>query len=521
MYAYGYDGYGYGEPGGGSAPPVPVDLPTGFTFGGPYRPNVSRIGSGPTSTFTTDYDLAARKTLITPAQTIYIDPVGGNNNNNGLSAGQAIRSLDLFVRMANAFGTPTRGVYAAAPLSSPRIRYLRTATQARTGAVLVNGVNLDATYTDCWSTYVPVVDLIIEPSVAGGVADTCIDAGALTFSTTADANIYSHPAAANRSVVDYSNLDDKGCPIRLAELPTAPANTSAPWPELNALWTLYSNLPKRGGGTYNTGVCYRNASTMFIRTWDNRNLIGDTQIVEGPGSIAGPILRANTASGANRRYVVEGLGFLGGNDGAVMIRGDNSFLSHVDLVRCRMFASVGGRGGVNIQPTAGFGCHVLAVDCAANGNVNDGFNVSGNATLITINCIGDWNGWNTNNTNNGYTFHDSSVGIDVGSSFRNNQDRSVHHVHDGRNWQLGTESGTRRGADATDISMAFALNGAGNTGTRTMWLDAPRIFDGPNGSAQHAYGVWPVTSVLNYANVAVTPVSGASGWTGTIQSYVP
>jgi hypothetical protein len=516
---YGYN-YGYGEPWGGIEPPVLVNLPTGFSIASPYRPNVFRIGSGVSSTFTTDYDLTARKALITPAQTIYIDPVGGSNNNNGLSEGQAIRSLDLFVRMSNAFGTPTRGVYAAAPLSSPRIRYLRTATQARTGGVLVNGVNLDATYTDCWSTYVPVVDLIIEPSVAGGVADTCIDAGALTFSTTADANIYSHPAAANRSVVDYSNLDDKGCPIRLAELPTAPANVNAPWPELNALWTLYSNLPKRGGGTYNTGVCYRNASTMFIRTWDNRNLIGDTQIVEGPGSIAGPILRANTASGANRRYVVEGLGFLGGNDGALTIRGDNTFLAFADLVRCRMFASVGGRGGLNMQPTAGTGAHIIAVDCAANGNANDGFNVSGTVSLITINCIGDWNGWNTNNTNNGYTFHDASVGIDVMGSYRNNQDRSVHHVHDGRNWHLGLEPGTRRGADATDISMAFAINGAGNTGTRIVWLDAPRIFNGPNGAPQHAYGVWP-GSVLNYANAAVTPVSGASGWTGTIQFYTP
>ena len=517
-------GFGFGSwraprAGGGSAPPMPVSGPSGFALSAPYQPTISRTGSGTSSTFTTDYDFAARKALITPAQTIYVR-LTGNNNNDGLTEGNAIRSLDLAVRMANAYGTATKINYQAAPLGSARPLFRRANSQARTGAVLVNGVNVDATYNDCWNTQIPTVDIVLEPSVANGRAASCVDGALAAASATADPNIFLQATGGSSEVFDFSNLDANGAPIRLALLQGAAANPAAPWPEMNALWTLYSNLPKRGGGTYNTGVVCSNANGVFIRTWDNRNPNGDTFLSTGSTIGTGARVAADTS---NRRFICEGLTFIGGLDGALRISGTNNGRVRADLARCS-FHGGGGRGALAVQPVqtsnAVQGVDVIALDCSASGCTRDGWSVDFNSTLITLNCIGDWNGWNAGGTNNGITFHGTSRGLDVGGEFLNNQDRSIHHVHFGQNWHLGSRGSTRRGADGTTTSMVFAANDTGNTGTRTVWLDNCQIENGPNGPPQWTSGSGS-SSVMYYANMSFTPGPNPAGWTGAFAAYTP
>lgn len=497
--------------------PIPIPTPFSFALSAPYSPTVYRTGAGTASTFSTNYNFASRKSLVTPVQTIYVR-LAGNNNNDGLTEGAAIRSLDLAVRMANAYGTATKINYQSAVLGSPRPLFRRANSQARTGSILVNGINIDATYNDCWNGQIATVDIVFEPSVPNGLAASCVDGALPAAVTTSDPNIYRQTAGSASDMWDFTNLDEKGAPIRLALVQGTVANSAAPWPEINALWNLYSNLPKRGGGTYNTGVVCSTANGVYIRTWDNRNPNGDSFIVNG--SQIGTAARV-AADTTDRRFVCEGLNFIGGLNGALQITGTNNGRVRADLSRCSFHGS-GGRGAISIQPaqtsSATQGVDVVAHECVASGGNLDGWSVDFDATLVTLNCTGDWNGWTTSGTNNGITFHGTSRGLDVNGSYYNNQDRSVHHVHFGQNWHLGTTASTRRGADGTTTSMVYAANDTGNTGTRTIWMDNCRVVNGPNGAAQWTTGSGS-SSVIYYANMVFTPGPNPAGWTGTFTPY--
>jgi len=501
--------------GGGGPAPVVVSAPN-VAFA--YSPvTISRIGSGSSSTFTTNYSEASRKALITPVTTFYVRKAGSNNN-DGLTAGTAFRSMRLAVKMGVDTGQPFKVNYEAALPGATPVLYLDTNTQARSGQATNN-----ATWGECWRSTDLTQDCILEPSVAGGVAFNIPNISKSTFTSTADANIYQSSMNA-RHVYDFANLDSKGNPRRLALLSTVPADVNAPWPELNALYAATSGVTD--GGTvsaYAMGVCYKNASNvLFVRMFDNRNPNADANVyvMGNTGTWTAPGIAATPAKAING--YIEGMRFIGfevSGRGPFVLLAAGGFRHRFDFVRCG-FLGGNGAGTLEVKGTLDTdGSDTIAVDCQASYGTLDGYNYHQACTAIEIDCEALWNGYDTGLANNGSTLHETSKGIRVNGRYIQGQDRALHDVADSYSWNLGCKAGSRRGSDASEQSAAFASGHPTNTGVTTrMWLDACKVLDGPAGPPQYPTECY-VTSFLYYANMDFTPTAGPG--VGTVAAYTP
>ncbi|WP_170841848.1 hypothetical protein [Sphingomonas gellani] len=499
-------------------PSASIASPSGFAFSGPYAPTISRVGKGSASTFSTDYSEATRKARIAPVTTFYVRLSTGNNNNDGLSAATAFRSLRLAVKMGVDTGQPfTVNYEAALPTAATPIVYRDSSTQARSGQATNN-----ATWGDCWRSTDITQDCVLEPSVAGGVAYNAYTAISPNYAASSDTNTYVATVTSTTrysQIYDFANLDRNNAPRPLAKLIAAPADAANPWPEINALWTALNGVTDAGQvPAYGLGVVWTDVANnkIYVRTFNNR--APDANLLHGS-------LTGNLPAGINAtptkavRAYIEGLRFIGGSAGgyaAFHLYAAGGFRHQFDFVRCGFHGGVGA-GALQVDGSAATdGSDTIAVGCYASNALFDGFNYHQACSAIELGCTSDWNGWESGLANNGTTCHETCRVIRVSGSYRQNQDRSLHDVHQAMSWNLGCESSTRRGQDGAEQSAAFATGRPSTSDNSTIWLDACAVLNGAGGAPQYPTESY-TSATLRYANLSFVPTAGPG--TGTVSAY--
>lgn len=471
-------------------PSQPVAVPSGFFATPPFT--ISRAGSGSASTFTTDYDAAAKRPAT--ATTIYVSPTGTANGAGTQS--DPVPSINMAIAIGNATGQPFAIEVAAGT-------YAATQTFSRTAAPA-------ATYVAAWYNLAPTQDCAVYcPS---GVAISTLQMQAVTWNATADPNIWRATPANNASrwVVDLTKLDDTGVPQGLDQV-RAVADATNPIAEINAVWT------SERGASY-----YRSATRdMWVRMPDNRQPTSADTAMGRDFSAPGGGLPA--APAAPRRVWLDNMQFRFGRTPFLVTA---SAANRVDVYdrNCAFLYSgaptAGDEGPGSFAFVGGPG-EVIHDRSIASYSDLDGFNYHGlsGATLRShcpsvyeINCKTRSNGWNSGLANNGTTLHEFCTGVRINGSHLRAADRTIHDINRSQSWNLGCTVSTRRGQDGSEQSSPFTA-GLSSDGLRTdMWLDACRV----EGTPQHRTSVY-AGSFLNYANLDFVPTTGAG--TGTVATY--
>jgi len=486
-------------PDGGSTPTA-IAVPPTYPVTPPMT--VYRTGSGTASTFTTNYDHAAKKPAY--VATIYVDVATGSNSNNGLSSGAKLRSLELAAFLATQISAangngPVRILATAGD-------YLASNTQAGTAGGQVTSI----AWKDAWIARSPNCDLVLEVNGAGTVNSIANVLVALpAFVATSDPNIYVSTyttSAPSRNLWDRSRIDASGAPTGLAQVRTV-ANLADPSSEINAAWAL------------GIGAMFLDTTNkkMYVRCSDNR--VPDSSIQVGSGSVGAGYSSAVTA---NRTVWVEGWNFWGGNK-PFSATATSAFSINLYAKNCQFLFAQGSNG---VTFTGGPGLAIYQ-NCVFSYNDQDGQNPHGataspslatSPQVVEIGCTGNWNGWDATGTNNGSTAHEYIPIIRVNGTYLNNADRSVNDINNVVSWNLGCIASSRGASVGTGVTQAatsktaYCAGFAGTTYAATMYLDACK-FGGANDYDLYA----GPGCTINYANMDLT--GRITGGTGTIQAY--
>lgn len=469
---------------GEALPVTPLSTPSGFGWTPSYT--ISRVGSGASSTFTTDFSFDATKDAVDG--TIYVDSTSGSNSNGGTSRADALRSLSNAITAANALAVPTVRI-----LVRPG-RYYR-----------FNGSSLN----DHFNGVAPTCNLMIEPDTfyAGDVYVLGNHGATIAFTQYLTTGCYSSTTsvgtAGSRTVVDFANLDAYGDPIGLRRVLTV-VSTLDPTPELLAADSLY------GRGAY-----YRNPSsgTLWVRLPSGRAPDADMVILTDS---ANNFILDNVAT---RKAWLDQLRIYG-SDSAAAISGSGATVTHTVYARQCSFNSCAtntAAGGFSLKVG---GCTAYLDRCRANYNGFDGFSYKGNTIAaqsgraIEIDCVSLHNGASGGGANNASTLHDACAAISVNGVYGPSENRTVHDIATSQRWMLG--SSITAPIDTTSVSgLVKAGNGAAEA--TKIWLDAVRL-GAVSGSQFHLS--CDAAAQIKYANM---DLSGAvlDGTTANITSYTP
>jgi hypothetical protein len=503
---------------------TPISAPATFAAAGDTIPfTISRSSGGAIST-----TYSADATRPTPTTTFYVNTTGAIDN-DGLTPATAVPSIAAAVAMAQATG----GTCAIKVVGGKyrRANGLFTRSASPGAGTYRAGIN-NVTLLDS--------NLIIESADGQRWWSIIEDVyAAPSFAATADPNIWVATyttEAPGILMLDWNNLDADGIPRMLTPLIAAPANAAAPWPEINALWTLYSGIKDKASdaSTYTTGACWLNTTNkkIYVRTFDNRHPTGLNSDIDNLANQSG-LRGAETALTANRTMWMRGGAFMGGFNGAFVATSTNtSRLTYYadDMV---FYGGYGFGAFTTIISGAGAatgGTKSVLNNCKAYYALLDGFNYHGNVTVATatspfgieIGCKSRWCGWTTGLANNGTTCHEACRVISINSEYLNAQDRTINDIQSAMRWMLGCAGSTRRTADASAQSRIVCAQLSGNPGTCTIWLDTFTPLDGAFGAPQAQYDANTVTTAIGVVNFATNmslpggPIGG-----GTFAAYTP
>ncbi len=469
------------------APPAstgtPVAIPAGFALAQlPF--SMTRIGDGQASTFTVEYDHAARRPAT--SRTIYVAPAG-TANAAGTQA-DPVPSIAMAIAIGNATGAPYSVEIAAGEYRASSA-FTRSAAPA-------------ATYVAAWYNATPTQNCAIYCPAGRAISS---QAAVLNFAATSDPNIFKATAAnaLNRWVQDRATIDANGIGVGLDQVRTV-ADQTNPIAEINAAWTA-----QRGAMFYRTST-----REVWVRLPDNRapdaNIVGYRDYASGAGALAAPV--------AGRTIWMENLSFFGGRSAFTVTSAENISVNVYGRGMQYAFAGADtspGNDGLGSFSFNGGPGEVIHRDSAASYSAQDGWNYHGLSqtaaraqcpTAFEIGCSSRSAGWNGVLTHNGSTLHEACVGVRVNGDYRNNADRTIHDVNRAQSWNLGCIAAPRRSADASEQSSAFAIGHPTDGLASEMWLDACTVV----GSPQFATEAYP-GSTLHHANLAFVPVAGVGG----------
>jgi len=508
-----YAGSSFGIAVSGTVTPTPtptpgtVAQPSGFPAMQAVLPTFSRSGSAGAYTFDDTFSWPATRAGLTPVQIYWVDNETGSNVNDGSQA-TPWRSLTLALEKAQAALPSLSCIKVKGNATGAPRRYLNTATQARTGDATSA---FNKTYADAPNQTFTDMNVIIEPWADGELYDSIINAANVTWTATADANVWV-AATGLQHVFDYSNMDGRKVARRVATyFGTAVTNATAAIAAVNALYGTTANKTDATGTNYSLGaLAFDTANNLtYLRLWDNRSPNSDANLSITRTSIQG--LHFNY-SGAARSVYITGLGHYGGSGGLRIAT--NGVKPTIIFDRSRFCGGLGA-GALSIAGSSDTvdGGDILSHECSAHGAISDGFNYQSQFRIIELDCWGTWNGWNTALSNNGSTVHWGCKIVRKGGVYIWNQDRSVHDVGDTFIWMMGAQSGSRRPAgDGTGLSIAFACGHQTEVGVTQTWIDGVTVFNTPEFNTA-CY----TDDTLRYANLTFIPTAGPG--TGTVVPY--
>ena len=327
--------------------------------------------------FHTTFDVANFKN--TGGKNYYVDPIKGNNDNDGLTESTAVKR-----------------VYQAYTLCSD-------------GDTIIL---LDGTYSrDTWFT-TTVASNVINKSIniiAKNKGKVTIKSGDNhKFTKVDDTNIYSTNRSNVLTVIDISDVS-KGITFELKKV-------------------LSIGECKAEQNTW-----YQDGSTFYVHMFDDKVPTNDNLIV---GLSTGVALINSACESQSIKLYVEGINFIGGTVGTVHIRNSEKYLHPKFYAKDCQFKhgysnKKSSKDGVSL-----LGCDGYFQNCEVAFASKDGFNYHSYNNILSngieVNCKGYCNGIGWGDLScNGSTIHDGGKIIRLNCTYYNNQGGNVADVSEG------------------------------------------------------------------------------------------
>lgn len=391
----------------GAGSRVLVPPPAGFTWTPPF--SVYRSGS------VFDVGTFDVEDYTPTGKAYYVDAVNGNEANDGLTPGTALK------RVRTALTKADIKICYIAPGVYP---YYRVAGQA-----------------GGWDNYALQKSVAIRRYGAGKVILSLHEAN--TSWAISAGQTFTYESTRTTAITD----------VRDASL--VDANDGG-----------YRNLTVRASIALveaNAGSWYDDGSKIYIRTHDDR--APDSDIRPYMGSIGNGYIAGHAT--VDVICYLENIEFHGGQYclRPTSIAGPRT--PTVYLKNCSFKYS-------NAAGLLDYGGITYSDTCLAECNKSDGFSAnsynSAETFMAEINCIGRWNGYyNTQTTTNGSTAHNASRVIRVNGLYHHSKGPNIHDVQQVQSWNLGcTAYDSIAGLDPLQSALACGYNGVDIT---EMWFD--------------------------------------------------
>lgn len=431
-----------------------VNPPTGFN----YTPAFTVTRVGPTS-FTHTFNIDAAKPAYT--NTIYCGP-GGTDTNSGLTYALRVRSLKQAITKANALADTIVRIYA------DPVKYYYSDVVS----------SIQASFAD-FGTINTGKTIVIEPNYvdsgfSSGNIVSIADQAMPAFVATADPNIYvsTYTTQTPASVaIDLANTYD-GSPMALRKVNVTPANTAAPWPEINGKWQ--------------SGICGAlwldsTNKKLYVRLPDNRAPDSNLKVMTSTGS---GNFRWTLAASATGTVWAQNVDFWGQNP----IRVISTTTSNPVLYFKNCSSAYGNGNGTSFASGA---TTVYFVNHYSHDNLQDGFNYNGVAGAQStcalfheFACVAKRNGFGSDgdSSSNGSSCHANCRGFRVGGTYQSTN-RVIHDIQDAQTWNLGITSGPSLITSTGEAAANFASGLQGTPGTAAgakVWLDSCTSAAGSN-----------------------------------------
>ncbi|MGE3712646.1 MAG: hypothetical protein AB7G35_23625 [Hyphomicrobiaceae bacterium] len=445
----------------GGVPFLPLSVPTGF--GWTDGPVVGRRGGG----YATTFDIDAHRPVT--SVTYYVDPIAGNNANNGLS--EAAPKEDL----SNAITAANTGGVAARFLLKPGIY------RASRGW---NGAALDVTHIiEPWAADPTAASsrIIIDKGQSANWTWTQHDGATYVRGTTSG----SDPT----HVLDFA-ISANGFPAvrypKAADLATCIA-TAGTW------WRDGSN-------------------NIYVHALDGRSLVGDASVrFSETGNNA--VVRAS----ASLTSWMQNICFAFGGVTLQYVFTTNAGQT-INCYAKDCFAIGSGGNGVQVSSNlSGSSVYAYFTRFGAGFNQLDGFNYDGaggggaRSRYFENECFTERNGYSGGNANNATTSHDATQGICIKGLYRGSEDRVVADISSAQRWMLGCDI---RASAGTGTNSETVVAGSANGQSASIWLDGCALEESDDGCLNAFTG-----SAIRYANMNIAGLSTEGG--GTIAAYTP
>lgn len=356
------------------------------------------------------------------AKTYYVDNVGGNNANSGLTWALRKKSIGNAIRAAS-----TSGIASRILVWNSGVPYYRTVSA-----------------TDDSNDIVSAVPLLIE-AMNGRIETGTFDILTWTLASGQTKTYQATKSAAGR-VFNTRIKDSYGIPIEYK-------------------WVASIAAVEAEAGTW-----YTDATTVYVRPHD------DTP----PDVFNARVIY--TAKGfnfkCNQDLIVRGFEFQGGQDGAFYAGSGSTNKIVLDDTYCRFPSASNTYAGATTYASACqiYACAVFAAfNSRADKGSQDGFNVHQAGGVVpaalVVNCEGHMNGLNASSSNNGWATHDAVKSIAIGGDWRGNYGACSAHVNTGTQcWEVGSIAGSSPG-DLPYSGTLYGAYGVWGAGKAEHWIE--------------------------------------------------
>jgi hypothetical protein len=244
---------------------------------------------------------------------------------------------------------------------------------------------------------------------------------------------------------------------------------------------------------------YDGSSTVFVQSFDSRNLIGDPYMTVPNGSTNAAFTSANPLT-----FWISNIDFVGGSPFQAQQSGAPSGVSPSLYILNSTF-----QGGVADGFVANGKYNIYLQGCRSSNNYGDGYGYHAlNAVspfAFEYNLTTGFNGYGGGGSNQASSVHDSAVAITLNPQYAAPSNQTIHDITAAQRWILG---GLLAAPVETDAS--------GNTieiqNTVQMWLDGTTVSPAGTFTLQLAG-----TSILHYRNSPLNTLTMTGS--GTLVTY--
>lgn len=450
--------------------------PTGFG----WAPSFAFYRNG--QEIKTNFDILSVIPAIT--KTYFVNPVGGSDGNAGTSTGAALLNLATALAKTDVDQIQFTGVVANIILRTTKS--WNNVQPTRSLSVL-NRSGFRVFSAKTASASLPI--FIAHPTLANLYKTTIASASA---AQVIDTHVLTVPA--------YTDLNGNVRP--LANVPSEPS--------VLPLAASAAALSAQGAGT---GGWFHDGTDLHVRTTDDRNLIGDTELVL---STTGNNGRFGAVTNALTLYT-EGIDFVGGNAPFLALTAAAGNTGTLAFNKCTFVGSQSSSNGLSVQGLL----TVYSYRCGFYFNKADGSNYhsSNSDAGVTAGtspswfeneCVHHGNGTTGSaaTSDNASTSHDRCLGIRLNGVQINSDDRVQAESDAAMTWNMGVIVGQAVKTVAASESIAALINSK-------VWLDTCTALPGANPR-------WIAASAatINHYNSGPVVNAGTGEATGTIAAYV-